>query len=112
MTYVEQYGIACMTLAPEEFDEVFSLVFSDCDPHFELFSVREGAVWEKAATPEPEPEMAVKEETAVPQTSEPPAPADAGAATTAEAATEAPAATGAAPEGPPPPDGFYWGATF
>ena len=49
MTYVEQYGIACMTLAPEEFDEVFSLVFSDCDPHFELFSVREGAVWEKAA---------------------------------------------------------------
>ena len=43
MTYVEQYGIACMTLAPEEFDEVFSLVFSDCDPHFELFSVREGA---------------------------------------------------------------------
>ena len=37
MTYAEQYGIACMTLTADEFDEVFSLVFCDCEPHFELF---------------------------------------------------------------------------
>ena len=101
--YVKENGLDVKTAGPGRNKEA---ILSD------ILRITQGAVWEKAATPEPEPEMAVKEETAVPQTSEPPAPADAGAATTAEAATEAPAATGAAPEGPPPPDGFYWGATF
>ena len=101
--YVKENGLDVKTAGPGRNKEA---ILSD------ILRITQGAVWEEAATPEPEPEMAVKEETAVPQTSEPPAPADAGAATTAEAATEAPAATGAAPEGPPPPDGFYWGATF
>lgn len=100
--YVKENGLDVKTAGPGRNKEA---ILSD------ILQITQGAAWRQAATPEPEPEMAVKEETAVPQTSELPAPADAGAATMAEAATEAPAATGAAPEALPP-DGFYWGATF